>query len=235
MWGHDELGKIDCFTVVPVKHVEQVVRLLLGAVVLADASLDELRLRHLPVGVVLHEVCMLFPHLILFLVFCQNFALEEAQIATSWYWVCELHVCVCVLMFVFCVCDCICVFAFVSVCLCFVLWLAYLYLCVCFCVFVIYLTSSSRTPSLRASWSANSPSSSISLFSATPQSWSKEKRLNSQSFFPQSWAEEKRKTNESSPWESLKIEFLLRPRLISFLQLKGKCLGHHHFYCKLSE
>ena len=45
-----------------------------------------------------------------------------------------------------------CVFVFLFVCLC---------LCDCVCVFVFHLTSSSRTPSLRASWSANSLSSSI--------------------------------------------------------------------------
>ena len=57
---------------------------------------------------------------------------------------------------------------FVSLCLCLFL---YVCVCICICVFVFHLTSSSRTPSLRASWSANSPSSSI--FSTTLQSWGK--------------------------------------------------------------
>ena len=49
-----------------------------------------------------------------------------------------------------CVCIFVCVIVFVCLCL-----------CDCVCVFVFHLTSSSRTPSLRASWSANSLSSSI--------------------------------------------------------------------------
>ena len=100
MWSHNELCKVDCFTVVSVKDVEEVVSLLLRAVVLADASLDELRLGHLSGGVRRHEVCVLLSHL--------------------------------------------------------VNWVSHHALC-----FVSHPTSSSNTPSLRASRSANRVSSSI--------------------------------------------------------------------------
>ena len=65
MRSHNELCKVDCFTVVSVKDVEEVVSLLLRAVVLADASLDELWLGHLSGGVRRHEVCVLLSHLVI--------------------------------------------------------------------------------------------------------------------------------------------------------------------------